>query len=198
MRFNSPNDLVLAPDGTLYFSDPDYQAARMRPQTATRLYRLPPGATEAIVVDEMRRQPNGVSLSPKGDVLYASSQDGVYQYPISGGTVGAGTRLSQSPASGDGMAVDCGGNLYVTSGTTVVVLSPTGMQLGQISVPGVQSVTNVAFGGSDRKTLYITALGALTSSGMGGPGGFGGSGGGNSNAMPGLFKVTMNVPGYPY
>jgi gluconolactonase len=198
MRFDSPNDLVLGPDGTLYFSDPDYQAARMRPQTATRLYRLPSGATEAVVVDEMRRQPNGVSLSPKGDVLYLSSQDGVYQYPISGGTVGAGTRLTQSPASGDGMAVDCGGNLYVTSGNAVVVLSPAGTQLGQITVSGVQSVTNAAFGGSDRKTLYITALGSTASMGGGGTGGRGGGGPGGPSMMAGLFKVTMNLPGYPY
>jgi len=60
-----------------------------------------------------------------------------------------------------------------------VVLDPSGAQLGQIMVPGVQSVTNAAFGGSDRKTLYITALGGMGSS-------------------AGLFKASSNVPGYPY
>jgi gluconolactonase len=197
LRFDSPNDLALASDGTLYFTDPDYQAPLTRPQTATRVYRLPPGATEPVVIDEMRRQPNGVTLSPTGDVLYVTTQEGVYKYPVSaGGVVGAGTRFSQSPSEGDGMAIDCAGNLYVASMGMIVVLSPTGTQLGQIAVPGVQSVSNAAFGGSDRKTLYITALGG---SGMSG-GGMGGRGGGGSGSgmTAGLFKVTMNIPGAPY
>lgn len=200
MRFDSPNDLVLGADGTLYFSDPDWQAPKMRPQTATRLYRLAPGAKDPVVIDEMRRQPNGVALSPKGDALYLTSMDGVYKYPVNGdGTVGAGSRLSQAPAEGDGMAMDCAGNLYIASGTMLVVLSPTGAQLGQINVAGVQSVTNAAFGGSDRKTLYITALGSTASMGGAGTGGRGGGNpGGGGSMMPGLFKVTMNVPGYPY
>ena len=178
-RFDSPNDLVVAPDGNVYFSDPDYQAPMMRPQTATRFYRLAPGATEPTVIDEGRRQPNGVTLSPGGDFLYLNSQDGIYRYPVSaGGAVGAGTKFSQTVSSGDGVAIDCAGNLYIASGQAIVVVDPSGAQLGQIMVSGVQSVTNAAFGGSDRKTLYITALG------MG--------------ASAGLFKVGMNVPGYPY
>ncbi|HEY8926232.1 MAG TPA: SMP-30/gluconolactonase/LRE family protein, partial [Polyangia bacterium] len=178
-RFDSPNDLVVAPDGNVYFSDPDYQAPQMRPQTATRFYRLAPGATEPTVIDEGRRQPNGVTLSPRGDYLYLNSQDGIYRYPISaGGAVGAGAKFSQAVASGDGVAIDCAGNLYIASGQAIVVLDPSGAQLGQIMVSGVQSVTNAAFGGSDRKTLYITALGMGSSAG--------------------LFKVSLNVPGYPY
>jgi len=178
-RFDSPNDLAIAPDGNIYFSDPDYQAPQMRPQTATRLYRLAPGTTEPTVIDESRRQPNGVTLSPRGDFLYVNGQDGVFRYPVSaGGAVGAGTKFSQAVSSGDGVAIDCAGNLYIASGQAIVVLDPSGAQLGQIMVAGVQSVTNAAFGGSDRKTLYITALG------MG--------------ASAGLFKVSMDVPGYPY
>jgi len=178
-RFDSPNDLVVAPDGNVYFSDPDYQAPQMRPQTATRLYRLAPGATEPTVIDESRRQPNGVTLSPRGDFLYLNSQDGIYRYPISaGGAVGAGAKFSQAVSSGDGIAIDCAGNLYIASGQAMVVLDSSGAQLGQIMVSGVQSVTNAAFGGADRKTLYITALGMGSSAG--------------------LFKVSLNIPGYPY
>jgi len=80
----------------------------------------------------------------------------------------------------------------------IVVLSPTGTQLGQINVSGVQSVTNAAFGGTDRKTLYITALGGGSAMGGGGAGGRGGGGLGGTGATAGLFKVTLNVPGYPY
>lgn len=185
MRFDSPNDLVVAADGNIYFSDPDYQAPQARPQSATRLYRLAPGTTEPTVIDANRREPNGVTLSPRGDILYVTGQDGVYQYPVTaGGAVGAGTKLSQTISSGDGVAMDCAGNLYVASNQAIVVLSPSGAELGQIAVSGVQSVTNAAFGGSDRKTLYITALG--------------GSMGGGAASSPGLFKVSMNLPGYPY
>lgn len=198
MRFDSPNDLVLAPNGNLYFTDPDYQAPRPRPQAATRVYRLAPGATTPTVIDEMRMQPNGITLSPRGDTLYLNTQNGIYSYPVdANGAVGAGTRFASSVSSGDGLAIDCAGNLYIASGTAIVVVSPTtGMTLGQINVPGVQSVTNAAFGGADRKTLYITALGAGSAAGSGG--GNPGGGGGFSSGTAGLFKVTLNLPGYPY
>ena len=178
-RFNSPNDLTLRADGNLYFSDPDYQAPAPRPQSATRLYRLAPGATTATVIDASRNQPNGVTLSPDGNTLYLTAADGLYRYPVAvDGAVGTGTKIVPSIGSGDGMAVDCAGNLYVAGNATVVVVAPSGVVLGTINVPGVQATTNAAFGGADHKTLYITALGSGTQSG--------------------LFTVTMNVPGYPY
>ena len=62
-RFNSPNDLTVRSDGTIYFTDPDFQAPSPRPQAMTRVYRLPPGATEPIVVDATLSNPNGITLS---------------------------------------------------------------------------------------------------------------------------------------
>jgi gluconolactonase len=178
VRFDSPNDLAIRSDGTIYFSDPDYQAPATRPQTKTRLYRVAKGTTTATVIDDTRNEPNGVTLSPAEDMLYVSGSDGVFAYPVmSDGSVGQKTRYG-SVGSGDGMAVDCAGNLYVASNTDVVVLGAKGAELGRLNMNGVQSVSNVAFGGPKRTTLYITALGA--------------------GQQKGLFQLEVQVPGMPY
>ena len=84
-RFNSPNDLAVASDGSIYFSDPDYQAPSLRPQAKTRLYRLAPGAKDATVIDDMRSQPNGVTLSADERTLYVAGSDGIFSYPVPAG-----------------------------------------------------------------------------------------------------------------
>lgn len=177
-RFNSPNDLAFGKDGSLYFSDPDYQAPETKPQAATRVYRVAPGSSTATPIVEGRPQPNGVSVSPDGKTLYVAGSDGVFSHPLmADGTVGMGTRFASGIVnSGDGMGLDCAGNLYVASNAEVIIVSPMGMRVG--SIPVAQGVTNVAFGGADAKTLYITSLG--------------------NGAARGVFKVTLAIPGLPY
>jgi len=180
-RFNSPNDLALRSDGTLYFSDPDYQAPSMKPQPKTRVYRLAPGATEPVVIDDTRSQPNGVTLSADESTLYVAGADGVFSYPVmSDGSVmlGSGARIHAFNGGADGMGMDCAGNLYITAGQRVVVLSKAGTEIGAIAVPGAESVTNVAFGGPERKTLFITSMGG--------------------GEQRGVFRVELNIPGFPY
>lgn len=181
-RFNSPNDLALRSDGTLYFSDPDWQAPSMRPQAKTRVYQLAAGATgEPKVIDENRSQPNGVTLSADERTLYVAGSDGILRYPISAdGTVmpGSGTRLNAFNGGADGLGMDCAGNLYVTAGQRIVVVSPDDKELGSIAVTGAESVTNVAFGGAEHKTLFITSMG--------------------SGNQRGVFRVELGVPGFPY
>ena len=81
------------------------------------------------------------------------------------------------------MGIDCAGNLYVTSNNQVIVINPTGTGtlVGKIMVSGVQSCTNVAFGGANHQTLYITGLG----NGMG------------STSM-GMYRADMPLPGMPF
>jgi gluconolactonase len=181
-RFNSPNDLTIRNDGNIYFSDPNDQAPSPQPQTQTRLYRVAAGTKAVSVVDATLTQPNGVTLSIDQNTLYVTSNNGLFKYPVmADGSVGASTLVSNS-INGDGMAIDCAGNLYIAviggAGNTVMVLGPTGTPLGTISLPAgaVQNVTNVAFGGADHKTLYITALG-------------------NTKA---LYQVALTIPGMPY
>lgn len=181
MRFNSPNDLTFRADGNLYFSDADFQAPAVRPQPKNRLYRVAPGASAATVIDENRTEPNGVTLSPDGNTLYVSCSDGIYRYPLAAdGSAGAGTKIAPSIGASDGMAVDCGGYLYIanSNANSLNVVDPSGNLMGTITVAGVQATTNAAFGGADHKTLYITVIG--------------------SGTLSGLFKVEMNVPGFPY
>jgi len=181
-RFNSPNDLTVRSDGTIYFSDPDYQAPSPRPQSMNRLYRLPPGSTTPVVVDANRSQPNGVTLSLDEMTLYVTDSGGLYKYSVNAdGSTGTATRIAMNDVTtGDGMAIDCMGNLYVASNQQMIIVNPagSGTKIGSVTVPGVQSVTNVAFGGADHKTLYVT-------------------GQGNGSAM-GVFRADMPLPGMPF
>lgn len=173
-RFNSPNDLTFHDNGTLYFSDPRWQAPTPNPQTAMRAYRVPPGG-QAVAIEDLN-QPNGMTLSKNQDFLYIGGNQ-LKRYPVlADGSLEAGTTFVEGGSS-DGMVIDCADNLY-TTGNGVIVYSPAGTPIGTISVNGLSSVTNVAFGDADHKTLYITSQG-------------------NRN-QKGLWKVAMNVPGYPY
>ncbi|HLK93648.1 MAG TPA: SMP-30/gluconolactonase/LRE family protein [Polyangia bacterium] len=191
-RFNSPNDLAIHTNGTIYFSDPNYQNTS-NPQTAQRLYRVAPGSTTAVVIDAGLNQPNGVTLSLDQTKLYVTDHTGIHQYAVAadGSISGSGTAFAASAVNnGDGMAIDCAGNLYVAVPSTgnVVVVSSSGASLGTITVTGVGAVTNCAFGGTDHKTLYITAQG---SGGAPPTGSVGGS-------AQGLYEVSMPLPGMPY
>jgi gluconolactonase len=176
-RFGSPNDLAFHSNGTLYFSDPSWQAPQPNPQSATRAYRVPPGGEPVAI--EVLDQPNGMTLSKNQDFLYVGGGQ-LKKYPVmADGSLGSGAPFRMDGAQGgsDGMVIDCADNLY-TTGNGVTVYSPAGVELGTISVNGLSSVTNVAFGGADHKTLYITSQG--------------------NKDQKGLWQVPMNIPGMPY
>lgn len=175
--FNSPNDLVFRSDGHLYFTDPGFQAGKRRDQKTTNVYHVAPNGS-VTVVDDSIKNPNGISLSPDEKTLYVAGnmQNGyLKRYPVSSdGSVGAGEILVQPVEVPDGMAVDCSGNLYLTEHTLrrIRVVTPEGKELGRIT--GMDAnVTNVAFGGPQHKTLFITGTGKL-------------------------FQVELPVPGMPY
>ena len=181
-RFNSPNDLAIRSDGNIYFTDPDWQAPNPKPQAEERAYRVTPaGAVEPIGEYSQNgslqkvQKPNGVMLTRDEAALYIGGTAGLYRFPVEAdGKVGTGAPVTAVSGGTDGLGKDCAGNLYVTNGQGVVVLDPNDAVIGTIAA-GIQ-VTNVAFGGADGKTLYITSLGG----------------------EPKLLQVTLNVPGYPY
>lgn len=163
--FNSPNDLAIAADGTIYFSDPAFQRdAAPGGQDKTRVYRVAPDGAVTVVEDGLVN-PNGVSLSPAGDVLYVNGMEGkqgvLRAYPIVNGKPQQGRDLVKGLGIPDGMAVDCQGNLYVTehADQRLRVFTPAGKQIATIHVDA--NVTNAAFGGPDGKTLFITGAGAV-------------------------------------
>jgi gluconolactonase len=174
--FKGPNDLTVRSDGNVYFSDPDYQNAN-RPSISTKgVYRVSP-TKQISEVDTVfhDKNPNGVALSPDENTLYVAADDGfIRKYAVAAdGSVTAAGNFAGPNVAADGFAVDCAGNLYAAdhSGGKFLVFDAAGMKLGEIQVAG--SLTNAAFGGPDRRTLFITAGSAI-------------------------YSIQLNVPGYPY
>jgi len=164
MRFNAPNDLVADHDGGIYFTDPRYRAPEPWPQTVEAFYyRSVEGAVARM--GHGMQAPNGIALSPDGKTLYVipSMQSAMMAYPVEGpGKLGTGRVFCQlqqvgeeTDGGGDGLAVDSGGNLYITSAAGIQIFSAAGELLGIVRVP--EQPANCAFGGPDNRTLYITA-----------------------------------------
>ncbi len=155
---NGANDLVFDREGVLYFSDP-WRSSLDNPVGG--FYRLfPDGALQRI--DAGLAFPNGVALSADGSAVYLAEtgHHRILRYPIgSDGTVGVREDFARLPGGEgpDGMAFDEAGNLYVAhyGGGKVAIFAPAGDLTDEIRVPGAK-VTNVAFGGPDRRTLVIT------------------------------------------
>lgn len=159
-KLNGPNDLWIDPKGGIYFTDPYYQRdywTRKTPDLdGQKVYYLPVGKKEAVLVDGDLMQPNGIVGTPDGRHLYVADirANKTYKYQISADGSLTNRQLYVSQGS-DGMTLDQQGNLYLT-GRGVTVYDPAGKKLGNIPVPS-KWVGNVCFGGKDRRTLFITA-----------------------------------------
>ncbi|MFZ4579660.1 MAG: SMP-30/gluconolactonase/LRE family protein [Myxococcota bacterium] len=164
-NLNSPNDLDVGGDGTIYFSDPTYGLGNQPSDLGfTGVYRLAPGGALSLEA-KVEGQPNGVTLAPGGKVLYvaATTANQVLAFDVAGNGALSSSRTFQKVDAPDGMAVDQAGNLFVAAldqgHGAVVVLDPTGKRLG--AIPLGHQPTNCGFGGTDRKTLHVTARTAL-------------------------------------
>ncbi len=167
-RFNAPNDLVIDRQGGVYFTDPAFGAPMPLPQGKTCVYYITPGGEVTRLVDNLPN-PNGITLAPDEKTLYVipSGQAEMMAYPVeSPGKIGQGKvfcklqqREGQTRGGGDGVAMDSKGNLYITSALGLQVFNPSGELLGIIALP--EQPANVKFGGSDLKTLYVTARSSL-------------------------------------
>lgn len=159
-RMNGPNDLWIDPKGGVYFTDPYYQRdywERKKPDIdGQKVYYLPKGKSEAILVDGDLKQPNGIVGTPDGKYLYVADirDSKTYKYEIGPDGMLRNRQLFISQGS-DGMTLDNQGNLYI-SGRGVTVYDPSGKKLGNIPVPS-RWVGNVCFGGKKRDRLFITA-----------------------------------------
>ena len=159
-KLNGPNDLWLDPKGGIYFTDPYYQRdywERKKPDIdGQKVYYLPKGKQEPVVVDGDLKQPNGIVGTPDGRSLYVADirASRTYKYQINADGSLTNRQLFVEQGS-DGMTLDNQGNLYL-SGKGVTIYSPSGTKLGNIPVPS-RWVGNICFGGKDRTTLFITA-----------------------------------------
>jgi len=163
-KLNTPNDVVLGPDGALYFTNPTLDLTKDQKQEIPYqgVYRLDAQGGMRLLVRNMA-QPNGLAFSPDGKKLYIDDSERkdirVYDF-LPGGRVANGREFGSevgAPHQGvpDGMKVDRKGNLYVVGPLGIWVWDAAGKHLGTIVVP--EQPANLAWGGSDYRTLYITA-----------------------------------------
>jgi gluconolactonase len=162
-RLNSPNDVVVKSDGAIYFTDPNYG---IRPeeqeQEVQGVYRLSPDGEKLSPVASDFARPNGLAFSPDEKKLYIDDSERRHirvfdvndDGSLSGGAVFHDMNVA-TPGSPDGMKVDAEGRIYCTGAGGVWVFNREGNHLGTIVTP--EKPSNCAWGGSDWRTLYITA-----------------------------------------
>jgi sugar lactone lactonase YvrE len=155
-KFNQPNDLAIAPDGTLYASDPNWGKG------TGQVWRIDTKGNATVVAPDLGTT-NGLDVSPDGKTLYVneSVQRNVWAFRIQpDGSLSDKRLLKKFPDHGfDGMRCDVDGNLYITryGKGTVAVLSPAGKVLREIDVLGKRP-SNLCFGGPDGRTVYVTEV----------------------------------------
>lgn len=171
-RLNSPNDVVVKSDGTIWFSDPhygimtNYEGYAAEQELPCYVYRVDPGsgAIEAVATDFAC--PNGLAFSPDESRLYiadtgrmfdanAERHIRVFELGPSGALAGGGVFHTISPGCADGFRVDTDGNIWSSAADGVHCISPDGALLGKILTP--ELVSNVCFGGRAKHRLFITA-----------------------------------------
>ncbi|WP_216214854.1 SMP-30/gluconolactonase/LRE family protein [Amycolatopsis aidingensis] len=164
-RFNSPNDLVEAADGAVWFTDPDYGISSdyegLRAESeigACNVYRVDPVGGVTVVADDFVR-PNGLAFSPDGSLLYvADTRAGhIRVFEVTArGTLSGGAELARCAAGKfDGIRVDLEGRLWAATGEGLHCFAPDGTLLGALKVP--EEVANLVFGGPKRNRLFICA-----------------------------------------
>jgi gluconolactonase len=163
-KFNSPNDVVLGPDGALYFTDPTLDLPKGETQELAYqgVFRLDAGGKVTLLTKELS-QPNGLAFSPDGKKFYVddSKQRNIRVYDFrSDGTIANGRVFGEEPGGKgdgvpDGIKVDRDGNVYVTGPQGIWIWDAEGHHLGTIVMP--EQPANLAWGDADLGTLYITA-----------------------------------------
>ncbi len=174
-RLNSPNDVVVKSDGTIWFTDPvfgilgDYEGYKAEPEIEPNVYRLDPETRQATIAAEGVLGPNGLCFSPDEKILYVVESRGVPNRKIlaydlaDGGRKLANKRvlIDAGPGTPDGMRCDVDGNLWCGWGMGsaeldgVMVFSPAGKPIGRIALP--ERSANVCFGGLKRNRFFMAA-----------------------------------------
>lgn len=177
-RLNSPNDVVVKSDGSVWFSDPtygidsDYEGQRTKSEIgASNVYRIDPASGEVALVVSDRVQPNGLAFSPDEKVLYvadtgATHIDGlpatIWSYKVQERKVAASSLFSTCPEGlCDGFRCDIHGNIWTSAGRSVFCYAADGTHIGTIPIGEI--VANVCFGGPRRNRLYICGQTSLYS-----------------------------------
>jgi gluconolactonase len=178
-RLNSPNDLVVKSDGTIWFTDPPYGILSDREGYKGEselgdcyVFRFDPGTHDLTIVTDEVVEPNGLAFSPDESLLYVADTSAAFDpngnHHIVGFDVVDGRRVKNarifaviSPGLADGFRLDVHGNIFTSSADSVQVFAPDGTHLGKILIP--EKVGNLTFGGPRKDRLYIAASSSLYS-----------------------------------
>ena len=178
-RFNSPNDVVVKSDGSVWFTDPsygidsDYEGdAASSELDAQRVYRITPAGDAITVVATDFVQPNGLAFSPDESLLYVVDTGATHQadgphhvrrFSVgANGTLTGGAVFAVCPVGlYDGLRVDVHGNLWLSAGDGVHCHAPDGTLLGKVLIP--ETVANLCFGGAKRNRMFICGTTSLYS-----------------------------------
>jgi gluconolactonase len=178
-RFNSPNDIVVASDGAIWFTDPPYgildDSEGYKADSELEgcfVYRLDRATGELTIASRDLVHPNGLAFSPDERTMYVSdtsiARPGGSNHHILAFDVVDVRRLASprvflvmEPGVSDGLRVDVEGNVWTSAGDGIHVLDATGVELGRIILP--QEASNCQFGGPDGRRLFITATSTLWS-----------------------------------
>lgn len=168
-RFNSPNDVIVASDGAVWFTDPhygimtDYEGFKAAEELPCSVYRIAPDGTVEAVITDMAC-PNGLAFSPDESRLYVADTGRMFSSDpqhikvfdmVGGRPVNGRIFHTISPGCADGIRVDSDRNLWSSAADGVHCIGPDGRLLGKILVPEV--VSNICFGGRAKHRLFITA-----------------------------------------
>jgi sugar lactone lactonase YvrE len=175
-RFNSPNDLVFSSRGNLYFTDPSWQNPEPTQQDELAYHVKPNGEISPFAANIDK--PNGVMLSQYEDYLYVGGTNGLFKFPLqyNGEVQDTPEQVAADIISEgvDGMSRDYLGNIYVVAGGKVHILDGTTDAV--LASYEVEGATNIAFGGEDNMTIYVTTMGA----------------------NPQIWQSETNIPGLPF
>jgi gluconolactonase len=161
-NLNSPNDVVVKSDGTIWFTDPSYgylQGFRPEPRVGDYVYRYDPESGDLSVAAAGFDKPNGISFSPDESVLYVADNGAPHEllaFDVEDGRALTNRRrlAVSTPEHPDGLKTDSRGRIYASYASGVQVLGSSGDLLGEIELPGA---ANFTFGGPHGNVLYITA-----------------------------------------
>lgn len=174
-RLNSPNDVVVHTDGSIWFTDPtygingNYEGFQAQPELKEAVYRVDPQTRQVEKVTDEVGGPNGLCFSPDYKKLYVADTGAprdIKVFDIDGKVLRNGKRLVQldvpgtrAPAAADGIRCDVDGNIWAGARPGVQIIAPNGDRIGMIRLP--ENCANVCFGGPRRNRLYMTASQSL-------------------------------------
>jgi gluconolactonase len=176
-RLNSPNDVVVHPDGGIWFTDPmygingNYEGFKADSELPVAAYRVDPRTRQVEKVADGFGGPNGLCFSPDYKLLYIADTGApreIKVFEVDGKSLRNGKTFAKleipgtgAPAAADGMRCDTDGNLWAGARPGVQILAPTGERIGMIRLP--ENCANVCFGGTKRNRLFMTASQSLYS-----------------------------------